>query len=501
MKRFGVIADCHLPVEADTVKEKVFDWALAEAVRLKLDCIIGAGDLTSCGSSAAAERIWQKLKATGIPFALTPGNADLRDSSEKKKAMPFLKTYDELPGFFLPDSSSRGLVFIDKAKLQNLPAGTVVVTHCPPECFSPGERQELQQLLNENRIALLIAGHFHIDRENGNEHLIRGLDPDKAAGGAPALTVFEEINGIWKRQTIPCPAADPRNWSEEQKNGFLQNLGVSGMSAPLECLEQAAARQIGIFEFRFNEANDCSRNRLQQGIRNWRENGGHTLSASLPVCTWRDGELFGGGRMRRAIALALEMECDCVRIKMPEISLKDLASKAIRERFAELCREMFLPLKQAHCRIAFDNARMPYRRWADENRPFGCLPTECIQWCDFMRRVLDWQDIGIQLDIGNARNNPPFSNRFTLSQWYRSTGKYCCGYTLHQVVRENLNEPMRGNFPLNSLFGRLISLSSFCMAWDEGTLNHAPMILEIKDQQGITCYDALKSALLNRHFS
>ena len=284
--------------------------------------------------------------------------ADL--SSEKKKAMPFLKTYDELPGFFLPDSSSRGLVFIDKAKLSNLPAGTVVVTHCPPECFSPGERQELQQLLNENRIALLIAGHFHIDRENGNEHLIRGLDPDKAAGGAPALTVFEEINGVWKRQTIPCPAADPRNWSEEQKNGFLRNLGVSGMSAPLECLEQAAARQIGIFEFRFNEANDCSRNRLQQGIRNWRENGGHTLSASLPVCTWRDGELFGGGRMRRAIALALEMECDCVRIKMPEISLKDLASKAIRERFAELCREMFLPLKQAHCRIAFDNARMPY---------------------------------------------------------------------------------------------------------------------------------------------
>lgn len=497
MKRIGVISDSNLPTEDNSVKEKVFDWALSEAMRQNLDCIIGAGDLTACGSAAAAERVWKKLENCRLPFALTLGNADLRDSSEREKARTFLKTSNDLPGVCLLDTSRRELSPADTAKLRNIAPGTVVVTHCPQECL-PSETQELfRQLLTSGRIALLISGHFHIDRQEGNCHLIRGLDPDKAAGSPPALAIFTNKNGKWERENHACPVADPDKWSDESKQEFLRYLGISGMSSPLKNLELATEQNIGVFEFRFNEANDCSRSQLAQGVRNWREHGGHTLSAALPVCTWRNGELLGRGRMQRAIALALEMGCDRVRIKMPEISLKDLADKGNREKLSDYLREMYLPLTEHHCRIAFDNPHMPYRKWADENRQFGCLPLECIQWCNFMRRILNYNDIGLQLDIGNARNNSPFSNRFTLSQWYQITGSVCTGYTLHQIMRDNQNEPMCGNFPLTTFYGRLISLSSFCMAWQQNTLHHAPMILEIKENQGIASYDALKTELWN----
>ena len=336
MKRIRVISDSNLPTEDNSVKEKVFEWALSEAMRQNLDCIIGAGDLTACGSAAAAERVWKKLENCRLPFAQTLGNADLRDSSEREKARTFLKTSNDLPGVCLLDTSRRELSPADTAKLRNIAPGTVVVTHCPQECL-PSETQELfRQLLTSGRIALLISGHFHIDRQEGDCHLIRGLDPDKAAGSPPALAIFTNKNGKWMRKNHACPVADPDKWSDESKQEFLRYLGISGMSSPLKNFELATERNIGVFEF-----------------------------------------------------------------------------------------------------------------------------------------------------------------RFTLSQWYQITGSACAGYTLHQIMRDNQNEPMRGNFPLTTFSGRLISLSSFCMAWQGNILHHAPMILEIKENQGIASYDALKTELWN----
>ena len=53
----AILADLHLPDAADTVKETVLDWALAEAKAQKVDLIVGAGDLTGTGTEAAAMRI------------------------------------------------------------------------------------------------------------------------------------------------------------------------------------------------------------------------------------------------------------------------------------------------------------------------------------------------------------------------------------------------------------------------------------------------------------
>ena len=58
--KVAVIADIHLPGNSATVKEDIFQWALAEAKVRHADLIAGAGDLTSLGEVSAAERIMKK---------------------------------------------------------------------------------------------------------------------------------------------------------------------------------------------------------------------------------------------------------------------------------------------------------------------------------------------------------------------------------------------------------------------------------------------------------
>ena len=495
MKRFGIIADLHLPADAGTEKERVFDWALNEARSRQLECIFGAGDLTSNGMLEAAGRVRAKLETCGIPFALTPGNADLRERQERQQTAELMSTQNPYPEVFLLDTSRRKISENDMLKLQTLSPGTVVITHCPPETLPFPAQYLLRKLIENGRIGLYIAGHVHTDQREGVVQLVRGLDPDKASGGPPALAVFEYENGIWKREDLACPLADPRNWTLTEKEEFFRWLGVSGMSIPLPILKMAAQRGIGVFEYRFDEDNDYGRKELCDTVKAWRDAGGRVLLASLPVCSWRNGKLPGLGRMQRAVSLALEIGCDQVHIKMPQLLLAELAQEKIRDAFCEQYCPLLAPLKDAGCRIAFENAQMTGKNRNLSERNHGCLPDEAIDWCQFMRDRMNYPHIGLQLNLGNARNNTPYPNRFTLSQWYAATGRECIGYTLHQVIRERQDKPLRENFPLDTFFGKQISLSSFTMAWQDGTLPHAPMILEIKDGQGIACWDALKKEL------
>ena len=495
MMRLGIIADTHLPTADNTEKERVFDWALEEARRRKLDCLLGAGDLTSNGMFAAAERVRLKLEKSQIPFALTPGNADLRERNDREKTAELLTVESPIPGIFMLDSSKRKISENDMMTLQHLPRGTVVVTHCPPESLPFSDQYLINNLLRNGCIGLYIAGHLHADRVEGNLNLIRGLDPDKASGGPPALTVFEYANGCWKRENIPCPFADPVNWTLDEKEDFCRWLGISGMSDPISALELAAQHKISVFEYRFDEANEYSRRKLCEAVKTWRSAGGKELLATLPFCTWRNGKLSGIGRMQRAVEVAMEIGCNQIHAKIPQISMNDFNSKEIRDSLAGEYSALLEPLKKAHCKIAFENSQMMGKSRNTELRNYGCLPDEALKWCRLMREWMNDPSIGFHLNIGNARNNSPFPNRFTLSQWYAATGKECIGYSLHQVVRDRQDKPLRENFPLDTFFGKQISLSSFTMAWQNGSLSHAPMILDIKDSQSLTCRTKLHSLL------
>ena len=103
--KIALLADLHLPDSERTVKEEVLDWALSAAVRLGADRIVGAGDLTATGTVRAAGRLRRRLESTGIPFLLTPGNAELRTPVERARVRDILRTPVEDDGLLLLDTS------------------------------------------------------------------------------------------------------------------------------------------------------------------------------------------------------------------------------------------------------------------------------------------------------------------------------------------------------------------------------------------------------------
>lgn len=96
--KIALLADLHLPDSERTVKEEVLDWALSAAVRLGADRIVGAGDLTATGTVRAAGRLRRRLESTGIPFLLTPGNAELRTPVERARSGTFCGLRSRMTG-------------------------------------------------------------------------------------------------------------------------------------------------------------------------------------------------------------------------------------------------------------------------------------------------------------------------------------------------------------------------------------------------------------------
>ena len=135
MKKVAVLADMHLPERTDTVKEPVFDWALAEAKRRGVDMIVGAGDMTAMGTTGAAKRLLEKLRATGLPFLNAPGNAELRTSANRAEVLQMMNANQRLGNVVILDNARQTLTDESKAFLESLETAgernLLAVTHCP----------------------------------------------------------------------------------------------------------------------------------------------------------------------------------------------------------------------------------------------------------------------------------------------------------------------------------------------------------------------------------
>ena len=322
----AILADLHLPDAADTVKETVLDWALTEAKAQKVDLIVGAGDLTGTGTESASKRIRLKLEKTKIPFLLTPGNAEMRDPAWKKRSSAILATPRQYDHVVLLDSSTRMFAARDRELLKELTRqggqNLLAVTHCPMATLDDGDRKLLEQAASAGTIGQLVAGHYHSDTREVKYSLVRGLDPDKAAGGAPALALFTlDDSGNWSRRDIACPAADPRLWPENERREWLNHLGISGMAAPLDSLALAVEAEVPPFEFRYDSIAKLDVSLLLTRLAAWRRRGGRYLSLQLPDLRWRDGILEGDVQIARAAGLAVELHCDSVAIHAPRVKL------------------------------------------------------------------------------------------------------------------------------------------------------------------------------------
>jgi len=324
--------------------------------------------------------------------------------------------------------------------------------------------------------------------------MVRGLDPDKAVGGPPALVFFDLHGTRWQRRELSFPLGACGEWSERDREEFVELLGISSMGDPLWGLDFAAGSGVRCVELRSRTASEASvpREILHQKISAWRACGGTYLSWHMPNLSWDDtlGRVTDLEAWQKSLDVAMELGVQALTIHVPRVPTRLMAKGSdTRRMFADILAQTLTPAVDRDITVGIENLHMRAGEPADTSRGFGYLPSECLEWTAEIRDCLGHEHVGLLLDVGHARNNAPFSTEFTLGQWYALVGTETVGYHLHQVAR--FQTGLKNHQPIPSPFGPLVSFSSFLWAWKTRQLNHRPMFLEIPHVQG--CAESLEA--------
>ena len=504
----AVIADTHLGERDDTAQDACLDWALDVLGPIGPDVVIVAGDVTAMGTPASAHRFREKMEQSGLPFFITPGNSDRRSGPAYPAVRSALATPQTCQAsdwaVLLADTSQGVIGPHERTRLEGL-AGqhrsrtAIVVTHWPPETLDAESSDWFADWVQRHSIRLIVAAHQHVDRRYeiaGIEaHVIRGLDPDKAIGGPPAITLFEDKGEEWHRREVRFPAGTADDWPKSQRREFHSLLGFSCSNDPLDGLHLAAGHGVPCVELRANAA-DVDPNALTARLSAWRGAGGNYLSWHMPTIVWDADE------RRVANSEQVAASADCARrigvqamtVHVPRVPIGVMQPHGPAwEALAAFTSALLAPAAGDGVVIGIENMHMNPHERPDETRGFGYLPGECLAWIDELRGRLSGT-VGMLLDVGHARNNAPYSSELPLGTWYATVGAHAVGYHLHQV--RLIEGRMRNHQPVEGLHGPLVSFSSFLWAWHTGQLRHAPIFLEVPDPAGrMTSLELLRKAV------
>jgi hypothetical protein len=493
----AVIADNHLLDVAGTAQEACLDWALAALAARQPDLLVVAGDVTAAGAQTAAAAFRSTLGQCDFPLLITPGNSDLRDPSQRSAVL------QTLAGDHVADHPECRVVVVDTGEgtvgadarlaLEEAARGVgnralVVVMHFPPELLVPESGQWFESWVERVRPSLIVAAHSHRDRQycsgGAPVHIVRGLDPDKAIGGPPAVAVFEFQGRAWSRSELSCPGGTTENWSSAERQEFDSLLGLACSRNPSEGLRLAVAEGVSCVELRATTA-AAAPDDFKEALHLWRAAGGSHLSWHMPDVPWREegSAPVEVQTWQDLLRLGLQSEARALTVHVPRVPVRLMqpGSATWRSLVEAFCRVLEPAVAQG-IPINIENLHMTAGEAPDDSRRYGYLPAECLAWVEELRSRLGPEAVGVLLDLGHARNNDPFASEFTLGAWYALVGREVGGYHLHQVVATDGG--MSNHQPLTDLYGPLISLSSFLWAWQSGQLNRAPAFIEVPDAEG-----------------
>lgn len=486
----AVLADLHLQ-DDDTVKNAVLEWAAAELSGRRPDAVAAAGDMTALGTLPEARHVRSFFRKLPGRVLFTPGNSDLRTPGQTAEVTACLKTPDRVGQMMLLDSSSGRLstdsrVALIRLLTESTAKGLLVITHYPPMRLPEDDRRLLAAAGRAGRIGLLVCGHLHRDEKRRWAGIrcesVRGLDPDKVIGGPPSVVFFSRRkDGRWGRRNRVFRAADPSEWSGEERAELANGLGLSGMSDPCGTLEFCIRERVSVFEWRYSAMNTEQAERFGGLLAQWRRTGGRCFSIHFPDFGWEDGKGTGFEALNGAAEAALRLHAERVTLHVPRIPVGRFADPAIAAAISGAAARVLAPISAAGIRIGIENLHMRPGEKNDLDRGFGYTPDEVLSFADMLNER--GVDAGIHLDLGHARNNAPFNNIFPISSWLARCGSRINGCHLHQVTSDE-NGKMLNHQALTEPFGRLVSLASLFLAWKFGHIAHVPLILEIRDGRG-----------------
>jgi histidinol phosphatase-like PHP family hydrolase/predicted phosphodiesterase/sugar phosphate isomerase/epimerase len=464
------MCDLHLPFDKNALQYQILEWAIADVKKKQPDCIAFCGDATCDGNEAVYDYFVKTVGETGIPFLYIPGNSDLRSLESEKtirtKASPCKNTMNGISIYALNDCDER----ISDEQLQALAHSgdnDIVFMHHPMKNHNAETADKLLKWRELHKRTVVFYGHMHRSVVNENSVSLQAMDPDKSIGESPCITYYEtDTKEIHKAHYFSPVPTD-----------LYQYFGVSCYN-PFEQIRFAIRNNLKYLELRPNcVGRDI--NELKSLIHIWRRNGGEGLSLHLPDIVWKDGAVLADKTYDRLIELVSILKVDRVTQHVPKVSVKEIEGDSkILEKICAYIADRLNGISHDIV-VGVENMHMTENESADANRRFGYIPEECIAYMETLARLCKHK-VGVNFDIGHARNNAPYSQKYQISTWFSMLGKYIVGYHMHQVKYEN--GTFENHMPIEDIYGNLISYASFFKCWLTGRINKAPVIFEMRPE-------------------
>ncbi|MBO7341588.1 MAG: metallophosphoesterase family protein, partial [Clostridia bacterium] len=462
------LCDLHLPFDTRALQYRVLDWAVGDIAKKAPDCIAFAGDVTCDGEEEAYRYFLQHIDALEIPFLYIPGNSDLRcaATAETLKDMASRKVM-EIGGkrIFAVNDCDRTVSEQMLCALDGARRGDIVFMHHPLTSLRGDSAEKMSAWRAAHPDTMLFYGHKHLSARSGNDVCLQSMDPDKSIGESACITYYDTDTDTLTPSYFFCPVP-------VDMHGYL---GIS-CYRPEGDIELATKRGLKYLELRKNVL-DLDPEVLAALLAEWRATGGVGLSLHLPEIGFEGGKVLPDARLDEYLALIPRLGIDRVTQHVPKIPVgmaDALTLDHIAKTLAEKLNTVCVPLV-----IGVENMHMTKNERADEYRRFGYTPEECFDFMTALGRH-SRHTVGINFDIGHARNNAPFSRRYPISTWLSMLGEYIVGYHVHQVRPDEGG--WKNHMPIDRIYGKLISYGSFFRCWAEGQVAKAPVIFEMRPE-------------------
>ena len=464
------MCDLHLPSDRRALQYDVLEWVIDDLLNKRPDCIVFAGDATCDGNENSYEYVVRAFDRLQIPFLYIPGNSDLRSKvtreAIRRKASPCKNMIKGETVFAVNDCD--GTISADTlACMETAEDDGIVFMHHPLTNHHPIYVEQLLAWRERHPKTTVVYGHLHRFVCEENSMSLPALDPDKSIGEAPCVIYYDT-----KTKAI-CKS----HYAISVPNGISEHFGISCYK-PLEQVEFATKHRLKALELRPNCV-DVDRKELIDRVQRWRMAGGERLSVHLSDVGYSDGAVTFDDRYDELLALVERLRADRITQHVPKVGVKDVESDPkILVEICEFLTDRFNRISH-NVTIGVENMHMTSKETPDGNRRFGYTPEECLQWMRLLATGCSHR-VGINFDIGHARNNAPYSQTYPIGMWFAMLGKDIVGYHMHQVTHED--GVFRNHMPITDIYGSLISLASFLKYWETGRINHAPIIFEMRPE-------------------
>ena len=467
--RICFLCDLHLSENTDTLQYDVLDWVLCDLMKKRPDCVAFVGDASCDGSDVAYAHLVRRMRQLRVPFLYIPGNSDLRSPLTREQiqsdASPLYNSINGTVIFAVNDAEGT----VSEAQLSALSAAdedSIVFMHHPPRSHNAEGVAGLLSWRAAHPQTMLFYGHLHRFFADGCEVSLPALDPDKSIGEPPCTVYYDTDTRQIEKSHYPVSVS----WD------MYSYFGISCYRVG-EQISFARERGLKYLELR-PSCIKAERDALCSQIQKWREGGGEHLSVHLPDVGYKEGEVFfeeGYDELLEVVAL---LGADRVTQHVPKVALEQIQkSPAVLDEIALAVSQKLNALPHA-ITVGVENMHMTATETAVHRR-FGYTPEECLAFMKALRERCRHR-VGINFDIGHARNNAPFSQRYQISTWLSMLGEHIVGYHLHQVTYEDGR--FENHMPLTHIYGSLISYASFFKYWEMGKIAKAPLIFEMRPE-------------------